>query len=460
MIWLWATGWTDGQAQSEGFGLSFQAVPDPAVVGANVTFFLSVTNQSGLFLNDVRVTAVVEGPLTFVSATNRFGTVSRSSSPNGLTNTVVFFLTQLADVAPLAYTFRPTQFGTIVQNLYLESFNTLPLETNYVTDIIGGRADLQVAFSAMPVGALSGDLLSYSLWITNQGPDVATDVRLTNALPTGLKLLGVDPVGQPFTPSESNVMVSLGTLANGASTGVQIRVQPELAGSLALEALIGAPGFENPAGSNRPASATLAVSLPGPGRLSVATVSPQEFNPQTGLMQQRVRLQNIGTNAVSAARVVVGGLTNWLYNAAGTNETTPFVTLPGTLAPQATWELWLELFSPTREPTAEPTLTALEVPRPGPVWPLGTVVPLDRLDVRPDGTAWLEFPTTPGRRYAVLYGEDIRLRQGAALPFLTAPASRLQWMDYGPPQTAPTPADQLYQSRFYQVLEITWPPAP
>lgn len=460
MLVLGLAGGTNGRAQSDPFGLSFTPVPDPAVVGADVTFFLSLTNQSGLFLNDVRVTAVVEGPLTFVSATNRFGTISRSSSPNGLTNTVVFILTQLAEVAPLAYTFRPFGFGTVTHHLLIESFSTLPWETNYVTGTIAGRADLQVAFSAVPTGVLSGDLLSYSLWITNQGPDFAANIQVTNTLPAGLTLLGVDPAGQPFTQSDSNVIILLGALADGASAGVQLRVQPELTGSLALEAVVGAPGFENPAGSNRQASATLAVSLPGPGQLSAVLVSPQVFHPQTGLMHQRVRLRNDGTNAVSAARLNIGGLTNWLYNATGTNETTPFVTVPETLAPQAEWDLWLQLFSPTREPTGALTLTALEVPVPSPVVPLGTVVPLDQIDVRPDGTVWLEFPTTLGRRYAVLYGKDIRLIQGAALPFLTAPANRLQWMDSGPPLTAPASPDQRYQSRFYQVLEVTWPPAP
>ena len=85
------------------------------------------------------------------------------------------------------------------------------------------------------------------------------------------------------------------------------------------------------------------------GQLVAALVSTQRYNPQSGLMEQRILLSNEGTNDVPAARVMASGLTNWLFNAAGTNANNPFVVYAQTLAATQSVELLLEIFVPTRQ---------------------------------------------------------------------------------------------------------------
>ena len=86
------------------------------------------------------------------------------------------------------------------------------------------------------------------------------------------------------------------------------------------------------------------------GSLVASNVTAMTFNPQTGLMEQTVRLVNVGTNAVASARIIVTGLTNRLFNAVGTNDGNPFVVYGATLATNQTVDLILEYFVPTRLP--------------------------------------------------------------------------------------------------------------
>lgn len=215
------------------------------------------------------------------------------------------------------------------------------------------------------------------------------------------------------------------------------------------------PDFSTTPGWIPDATARLTVVDPGPGRFRVAPLASSGFNRQTGLMQQRIRVENVGTNAVEAVRVMVRGGANGLQNAQGTNGAVPFVTLDEPLLPGETRDLWLQTFNPSRTPGPDPELSGIEVPVPGGFQPETRPVPIDRVVRDPDGTVRLEFPAQAGRRYVVRFGSGLRSRGQLALPVLTAAANRIQWLDWGPPLTPLPPAEA--SSRFYEVLEVTWP---
>lgn len=184
-------------AQIPQYGMALVARPDPAKVGSDVAFQLVVTNLSPFVLGTFQVTAFVEGAGTFQSATNVLGFATNQVSANGLTNTLYFEIPVLTNsqVADLRYTFRPTDRGSIEQSVWIQSASTAFFSTNYTTPLLAGVADLRVGFRSIPTGSLPGDLLSCIITVTNQGPDRAGDVRLTNSWPAGFVLQGVDPSG-------------------------------------------------------------------------------------------------------------------------------------------------------------------------------------------------------------------------------------------------------------------------
>jgi hypothetical protein len=63
----------------------------------------------------------------------------------------------------------------------------------------------------------------------------------------------------------------------------------------------------------------------------------------------------------------------------------------------------------------------------------------------------LEWPTVANQRYTVVYSDDASFSNAMiAPPSIIAPASRMQWIDYGPPTTISVPTNA---ARFYRVFQ-------
>ena len=62
----------------------------------------------------------------------------------------------------------------------------------------------------------------------------------------------------------------------------------------------------------------------------------------------------------------------------------------------------------------------------------------------------IEFGTTPGKTYTVIYSDDLATWK-VATPSVTANASITQWYDDGPPKTDSKPSS--VSSRYYRVIK-------
>jgi len=91
------------------------------------------------------------------------------------------------------------------------------------------QADLSLSASAAPEPVGVNSNLVYSIVITNQGPNVASGVTVSNRIPVGVNF--VSATGGA-TPTNGVLLVNLGSLTNGAVTNVQVIVQPTTAGKL------------------------------------------------------------------------------------------------------------------------------------------------------------------------------------------------------------------------------------
>jgi uncharacterized repeat protein (TIGR01451 family) len=121
-------------------------------------------------------------------------------------------------------------------------------------------ADLSLIGSAAPSPVVSGGTLQYHFTVTNQGPNPATGVTLTDVLPAGL-------TGVSITPSQGScsqgppVSCNLGTLAAGQS--VQVTVSSTVSasqGTLVSTATV-ASGVTDPNAGNN--SVTLSTQVQG-----------------------------------------------------------------------------------------------------------------------------------------------------------------------------------------------------
>lgn len=161
---------------------------DPAVVNEPLTYTLTITNNGPRAAN-VTLTDTLSAGTTFRSASagcNYFGgtpgavacTVASLNDQATATITIAVTAPGTASLIPITNTAVVTWFGSIDPD---PSNNTAEEGTRVSAD-----ADLTVDKRDFPDPATAGAPLTYTLVITNDGPDYAGGVVLTDDLPSGV----------------------------------------------------------------------------------------------------------------------------------------------------------------------------------------------------------------------------------------------------------------------------------
>ena len=159
-----------------------------------------------------------------------------------------------------------------------ESFNGVAaaaalLHVEYSSGPLPPQADLSITKtdSADPVNA--GDNLSYTVTVTNNGPDPATNVVVTDTLPAGVTFVLTS--GCAESPGGGVPNCSLGTIANGTSKqySIMVTVNAATSGTITNSASVAA-SEQDPNTANNSTSENTQVNGSSP------TVSA--VNPDTG----------------------------------------------------------------------------------------------------------------------------------------------------------------------------------
>jgi uncharacterized repeat protein (TIGR01451 family) len=183
---------------------------------------------------------------------------------------------------------------------------------------IGPVVDLGVSMSSAPASLLLGNLFTNTISVANLGPDMATGVMLTNALPAGVAFVSAQlSQGGVVSTGGGAVVCSLGNLAAGASALIQIVASPSVAGSLVLSAAAVA-NEENLTPANSGAQTSVTVTSSGQPQLS-GVMSGGRFH-LTVLAQPSVTLVIQGSTnlhtwlPLSTNTVPTSGTLNWTDN--------------------------------------------------------------------------------------------------------------------------------------------------
>jgi uncharacterized repeat protein (TIGR01451 family) len=438
------------RADAQQYSLSVTPSANSIMVSNSLIYTINVTNL-GSSLIDTFVTNVLSTSFQPNSVTYSQGTYSISS------NVVLFELGTFSagQVAQLTVTAIPTAVG-FISNAVTVAYpagTTNTAFTNVVVQVTNLviQADLGVTIIGPKQAVITNDWMTYGVTVSNAGPNAASSVMLTNTLPLGV--IAISPTNQT---GSSNMIFNLGTLTNGSYTNLQFTVEPTNAGALLFSASVGATGITDPNTTNNVASSNITVMVYPPALLYASTNSAQAYNPQNGLVEQSITVTNAGTNAVTAVRVVVTGLANRLFNAVGTNSGNPFVVYSAALNTNQIVNLLLQYSASAYFAFTNGQLHAFAVPVPNwtppPVTATSTNINISRIVELSNGDMLIEFPSTLGRTYTVVYSTNVSF-SGAMIapPSIVAPANRTQWIDYGPPTTVSAPTDTSV--RFYRVYQ-------
>ncbi|HEY4278469.1 MAG TPA: isopeptide-forming domain-containing fimbrial protein [Conexibacter sp.] len=191
---------------------------DPASIGrgSESTFALTVGNSGPSDAQDVRVEDVLPAELEFVSADN--GCTETAGTIDCLLGTVAAGGHAVAHV-----TVRGDVLGRFVNNAHVSTTTPEPQSGGDTNDAqasveVDPVTDLAIDKSG-PATVEPGSQLTWDLLITNNGPDDATGVTVSDPLPAGVAFTAA---GEGCTPADGTVTCAVGDLAAGASVTRQV----------------------------------------------------------------------------------------------------------------------------------------------------------------------------------------------------------------------------------------------
>ena len=279
---------------------------------------------------------------------------------------------------------------------------------------------------------------------------------VSNTLPSGFTFINATPA---YTLTGNTLVFNLGSLTNLATEKILVSVKPASAGNYTVSASINSTNNTDPNSANNSSSFNFGVGNYFPGNLSASLISTQVADIQTGLEAQFIQISNNTASTIPSARVVVTGVSKQLFEAAGTNNGSPFVIYGSPLAPGQVGTLLLE-FAPRGTFTiANSQLNAFATPlaRLAPPSNLGMAVAILQ-DVR-EGSGALyggnvvfwpgSWPINTNLSYTVVYSDNSQFSNPLMSPQIVQPyASTVQWVDYGPPATISVPTNTT--PRYYR----------
>lgn len=184
----------------------------------NVTFTVRVENLGPNQATGVRIADALPAGLTLVSATPNLGTfaagvwdVGSVDANTSATLTIVAAFNSATAVTNTASVSATNQFD--------------PAATNNTASAVvqAAIADLGLTKTVDQPTPNVGDTVTYTLTITNAGPDGATGVALTDLLPAGVSFVGATP--SQGTYNSGTGVWTVGAIANAATATLAIQAQ-------------------------------------------------------------------------------------------------------------------------------------------------------------------------------------------------------------------------------------------
>src|SRR5439155_23059543 len=120
----------------------------------------------------------------------------------------------------------------------VDNFNNTATVTTHVNPV---TADLAVGLTAAPNPALVGGSLTYSIFVTNNGPNSTAGVAVNTILPSSVGIVSVTPSQGTFSIAGNVVVCSFGALANHGQAGATITVIPGAQGIITAMVALACP---------------------------------------------------------------------------------------------------------------------------------------------------------------------------------------------------------------------------
>ena len=266
-----------------------KTVNDPTPnVGEQITFHVSLTNSGPHEATGVRVTDLLPAGVTFVSSNPSLGTYDDVSGLWDVGTVDTSTPQTLEIVATVVSASAQTNTATISR---ADQFDPNTANNSDVATETPQHADLALSKSVSDPTPNVGDQITFTVTLSNSGPDAATGVQVTDLLPAGLTFVSASPVGVytpstgvwdvgTVTPGTPQTLVIVATVVspaaqtNAATVTDADQFDPNTANN-------GAAATETPQQSDLALTKTVSDPTPNVGDVITCTVTVTNNGPDT-----------------------------------------------------------------------------------------------------------------------------------------------------------------------------------
>ncbi|MEK8020044.1 MAG: PQQ-binding-like beta-propeller repeat protein, partial [Candidatus Parabeggiatoa sp.] len=282
---------------------------DPVFTGAALSYTLNVNNAGPDVATNVQVVDTLPSGVVFGSATGTDWTCNESSGT--VTCTLANLNTGAANPITINVT-APGTAGSITNTAAVsattadsDTSNNNASETTTISDTPASGADLSITQIDSSDPVLINSSFSYTITVNNAGPDPASDVAVSDILPSGV-LFG-SATGTDWTCNEAGGIVTctLATLNTGAANPITINVTaPVTIGSLTNMATVGATTADSDIINNNATETTAISDTPTSGAdLSITQTDSSDPVFTGAALSYTLNVYNAGPNPATDVQV-------------------------------------------------------------------------------------------------------------------------------------------------------------
>jgi uncharacterized repeat protein (TIGR01451 family) len=229
--WLLTLSTVDPVAPEVDLAVSVVDSPDPVRVGSNITYTVTVTNAGPEAALNAVLTNRLSPGLSFVSAVSTLGACVNGG------NTVVCDFGLLTNRASVTVTLVASVVTTTPQSLTATVAGSVAelLSTNNTATAItavDAVADVGVLVADLPDPAFINGIVTYTITVTNLGPNTASGIALTNLLAPELQFLSVTQSQGSCNFSSGLLNCAVGTMAARAAATITLQAATPLTPTL------------------------------------------------------------------------------------------------------------------------------------------------------------------------------------------------------------------------------------
>jgi len=240
--------------------LSVVESPAPATVSNVMLYAVALTNYGPAPATGVFLTNILPSGVTYLS--NSFA--GTAASNNGV---LTFDINTLTVGAGLSFNIAVLPIEeTTVTNIFIAISDELEASVNNLTNVVTAvgsqSADLGVSLNAGPNPVVAGNYETLSIVVTNNGPSFAYGTMVTNDLPAGLLLTGINaPPGTSVSGLGGTNIWNIGYLAANSSSTLNLTAKATYAaGNTVLDSVVAGSSVYDPYKLNNYASFKIVIN--------------------------------------------------------------------------------------------------------------------------------------------------------------------------------------------------------